>query len=60
MQVKNPEKRLGAKRGAEDIKAHPWFKDLDFNMLRHEPPPFVPQASGDSGAPPPNAAFKNF
>eukprot|EP00873_Tetraselmis_striata_P009108 jgi/Tetstr1/429372/TSEL_019286.t1 len=58
--VKNPEKRLGAKRGAEDIKAHPWFKDLDFNMLRHEPPPFVPQASGDSGAPPPNAAFKNF
>lgn len=60
--VKNPEKRLGSKHGAEDLKAHPWFKDIDFSMLRHEQPPFVPHSSSGAAAAAPaaNAAFKNY
>ena len=28
----DPEKRLGSK-GVEEIKSHPWFSDLDWNLL---------------------------
>ncbi len=27
---KNPLKRLGSKHGAEEIKAHPYFKDVNW------------------------------
>uniref|UniRef100_A0A061R985 non-specific serine/threonine protein kinase n=1 Tax=Tetraselmis sp. GSL018 TaxID=582737 RepID=A0A061R985_9CHLO len=46
--IKNPDKRLGSKRGAEDIKAHPWFKDIDWAMLRNAEPPFVPNNAAKS------------
>lgn len=38
---KNPKKRLGYK-GAEDVKKHPFFKDVDWEALlnREIPPPF--------------------
>eukprot|EP00300_Choanocystis_sp_HF-7_P017372 c19711_g1_i1.p1 GENE.c19711_g1_i1~~c19711_g1_i1.p1 ORF type:complete len:411 (+),score=101.62 c19711_g1_i1:1427-2659(+) len=41
----NPAKRLGARNGAADIKAHPFFAGLDFNKLRHMTPPIVPQVT---------------
>lgn len=57
--VKNPQKRLGAQRGAEEIKAHPFFKGINWALLRQEKPPFVPKrqqkgatASGDGGSAP--------
>jgi serine/threonine-protein kinase RIM15 len=34
--------RLGA-RGAQEVKAHPWFKDVPWNTLNTEPPNFVPK-----------------
>ena len=40
--INNPNKRLG-KNGAEEIKKHPFFKDLDWDNIRNEKPPFVPE-----------------
>lgn len=30
---RNPAKRLGAINGSEEIKAHPYFKDIDWNKV---------------------------
>ena len=43
--VKNPDLRLGGgKRGAEDIKEHPWFNMVNWQLLLEKKyqPPFVP------------------
>lgn len=40
---KNPLKRLGAQRGAEEIKAHPFWKGINWALLRQQTPPFVPR-----------------
>lgn len=40
--AKNPMKRLGANRGAEEIKEHPFFKDIDWVQAakrKLNPPP---------------------
>ena len=37
----DPEKRLGA-GGPEEVKNHPFFKDIDWDKLLTEPPSFVP------------------
>ncbi|KAH8915418.1 kinase-like protein [Atractiella rhizophila] len=34
---------FGLRDGAEDIKAHPWFKGIDFATIHLETPPFVPE-----------------
>jgi serine/threonine protein kinase len=34
--VINPEKRLGAKNGSEDIKNHSFFKGIDFNKIKEK------------------------
>ncbi|CAL4905085.1 unnamed protein product [Urochloa decumbens] len=42
---KDPDRRLGSRRGAADVKAHPFFKGLNFALLRSSRPPVVPGAS---------------
>jgi serine/threonine protein kinase len=37
-----PGRRLGA-RGAAEVKAHPFFRGVDFEHIRNTPPAFVPQ-----------------
>lgn len=41
---KNPSKRLGAFRGAEEIKSHPWCANINWSHLLHKKiiPPFRP------------------
>ncbi|XP_031129725.1 protein kinase PINOID-like [Ipomoea triloba] len=36
---KDPTKRLGSKRGAADVKTHPFFKGLNFALIRSVAPP---------------------
>ncbi|KAL5577324.1 hypothetical protein UlMin_019023 [Ulmus minor] len=39
---KDPTRRLGSKRGAADVKKHPFFKGLNLALIRSLPPPEVP------------------
>ncbi|KAG6583864.1 Protein kinase PINOID [Cucurbita argyrosperma subsp. argyrosperma] len=39
---KDPTRRLGSKRGSADIKKHPFFKSLNFALIRSLTPPEVP------------------
>jgi serine/threonine protein kinase len=41
----NPDQnqRLGSKQGASEIKAHPWFADIDWKNLPYLKPPIIPQ-----------------
>ncbi|XP_022954503.1 protein kinase PINOID-like [Cucurbita moschata] len=39
---KDPTRRLGSKRGSADIKKHPFFKGLNFALIRSLTPPEVP------------------
>ncbi|KAI8072757.1 kinase-like domain-containing protein [Gongronella butleri] len=39
---KDHQKRLGSRAGACDIKAHPFFKSVNFALLRHQTPPIIP------------------
>lgn len=57
---RDPEKRLGGKKGAAEIRAHPFFADIDWALIRHKvsttprpdhPPPLPP-------APPPPKSQK--
>jgi phototropin len=41
--VKDPAKRLGSKSGAEEIKAHPFFAGINWALLRHDAPPYIPR-----------------
>ena len=47
--VRDPKKRLGTDKDFDDIKVHPWFKDLDWDALYNKKiePPFKPKVSGD-------------
>ncbi|ELP89072.1 serine/threonine protein kinase ppk14, putative [Entamoeba invadens IP1] len=42
----DPEKRIGAKDGAEEIKAHNFFKGVKFQLIRNITPPIIPKISG--------------
>ena len=33
--VRDPEKRLGSRAGAEEVKAHPFFSEIDWGLLRN-------------------------
>ncbi|XP_073005678.1 protein kinase PINOID-like [Typha latifolia] len=39
---KDPTGRLGSSRGAADVKSHPFFKGLNFALLRSYRPPVIP------------------
>lgn len=40
--IKDERKRLGSRAGASDIKAHPFFKNTQWALLRNRVPPMVP------------------
>ena len=40
--IKDENRRLGARAGASDIKAHPFFRTLQWALIRHMKPPIVP------------------
>lgn len=46
---RNPLNRLGAKRGAAELKEHPFFASIDWNLLYHKQitPPFKPIVDSD-------------
>jgi len=52
--VRDPSKRLGAVKGADEIKNHPWFKEVNWALLRHETPPFTPMTSKKAASGVPN------
>lgn len=40
--IKDEAKRLGSKSGASEIKLHPFFKNVQWALLRNQQPPMVP------------------
>ena len=44
--VNSPEKRLG-KNGSSEIKAHPFFKGINWLKIREMKPPFIPDIKND-------------
>lgn len=47
---RNPKHRLGAVNDARELKAHPFFQDIDWALLRAKniPPPFKPHISSET------------
>ncbi|KAK9071712.1 hypothetical protein SSX86_008141 [Deinandra increscens subsp. villosa] len=41
--VKDPQKRLGYKRGATEIKQHPFFESINWALIRGNHPPEIPK-----------------
>ncbi|EYU43241.1 hypothetical protein ABFS82_08G127000 [Erythranthe guttata] len=39
---KDPNRRLGSKRGSAEVKTHPFFKGLNFALIRSVTPPILP------------------
>ena len=44
--INNQEERLG-KNGIEEIKAHPFFKGIDWDNIRNTKAPFIPDIKND-------------
>ncbi|KAK9764723.1 serine/threonine protein kinase, AGC [Basidiobolus ranarum] len=44
---KDENRRLGSKAGASDVKAHPFFKHINWALLRHTTPPIIPRVNGN-------------
>ncbi|KAH6791116.1 Protein kinase superfamily protein [Perilla frutescens var. frutescens] len=42
--AKDPQKRLGFKRGATEIKQHPFFETVNWALIRSTTPPQIPKA----------------
>lgn len=48
---KDPECRLGSKRGAADVKKHPFFKGINLALIRSLTPPMIPGLRRQSTTP---------
>lgn len=46
---KDEHRRLGSRAGASDIKSHPFFKPVNFALLRHLTPPIKPLIQKPNG-----------
>ncbi|KDP34968.1 hypothetical protein JCGZ_09256 [Jatropha curcas] len=62
---KDPNNRLGSKRGAAEVKSHPFFKGLNFALIRTVTPPEIPGLRRQRTAPfhhgkPKSTAFDYF
>ena len=44
--INNSDDRLG-KNGSEEIKKHPFFKDVDWNNIRNSKAPFIPELKNE-------------
>ena len=42
----DPKKRLGSDQGAAEIKAHPFFKEVNLQLILNTKPPIVPELTG--------------
>lgn len=42
----DPKKRLGYEQGAAEIKSHPFFKDVNLQLILNSKPPIIPALSG--------------
>ncbi|KAL6906379.1 hypothetical protein ACP4OV_003980 [Aristida adscensionis] len=51
--AKEPQSRLGVKRGAAEIKQHPFFEGVNWALIRCSTPPGVPRAVEPVAAPVP-------
>ncbi|KAF2861699.1 serine/threonine-protein kinase-like protein nrc-2 [Piedraia hortae CBS 480.64] len=40
--IKDELRRLGSRAGASDVKAHPFFRNTSWALLRHQKPPIIP------------------
>eukprot|EP01016_Furgasonia_blochmanni_P042456 TRINITY_DN5640_c0_g1_i4.p2 TRINITY_DN5640_c0_g1~~TRINITY_DN5640_c0_g1_i4.p2 ORF type:complete len:395 (+),score=96.06 TRINITY_DN5640_c0_g1_i4:531-1715(+) len=49
--VKDPAQRFGSHRGADEIKYHPWFINLDWDQLKDKkiPAPYIPHFNSERG-----------
>jgi hypothetical protein len=48
--IKDETQRLGAKLGAEEIKQHPFFANVHWQLLRtRSTPPYIPRAKAITG-----------
>ncbi|KAG4305358.1 hypothetical protein PORY_001528 [Pneumocystis oryctolagi] len=45
--IKDENRRLGSKAGASDVKFHPFFRNIQWALLRHIRPPIVPALTGN-------------
>lgn len=47
---RNPKHRLGAENDARELREHPFFNDIDWDLLRDKkiPPPFKPHLSSET------------
>ena len=43
---RDPENRLGRESGAEALKAHPFFADIQWALIRNKKPPYLPAVVG--------------
>ena len=58
--VRDPAKRLGSRAGAEEVKAHPFYEEINWGLLRNTRPPYVPRRGASRKVAPPQQAQAQF